>query len=371
VSGQTFWDALQASTVKEVLDTRFGTVWGIKMLVWLGLGAVLLAVPRTVPVLRPVALGADGHVLDRPGPLRIGMLLAPAVALAFLPAFSGHASTQEPIAVLFPLDVAHVAAMSVWLGGLAALLALVPAATRRLDPADRSKLLAAVLIRFSPVALGAVAVLAITGTVQAVLHLTSFGQLTDTGFGRAVLVKALLLLVLIGLGALNRRRMLPRLQAIADGDGGPGAVGTVLKRSLQAEVALIVAVLGTTGALVGYAPPASLAVPTKVVTIEQPIGPLDLKVRVEPAVIGANAIHVSLLDTRSGKPFDDTKSITAQATLKKANVGPLDIALRKSGPGRFTADAFQFTLAGEWTIRIVDRVSDFDEYATTITVPIR
>lgn len=370
VSGEAFWEALQASTVREVLDTRFGTVWGIKMLVWLGLGAVLLGLPRTVPVLRPVALGADGHVLDRPGPLRIGMLLVPAVALAFLPAFSGHASTQEPIAVLFPLDVAHVAAMSVWLGGLAALVGLVPAATGRLEPADRSRLLAAVLLRFSPVALGAVAVLAITGTVQAVLHLTSFGQLTSTGFGRAVVIKALLLLILIAFGAMNRQRTLPRLKAIADGDGGPGSVGTVLKRSLRAEVALIVAVLGTTGALVGYAPPASLAAP-EVVTIEQPFGPLDLKVTVEPAVIGANTIHVSLSDAKSGKPFTATKSITAQATLKKANVGPLDIALRASGPGRFTADAFQFTLAGEWTIRIVDRVSDFDEYDTTITVPIR
>jgi copper transport protein len=370
VSGETFWDALRSSTVKEVLDTRFGTVWGIKLLVWLGLGAVLLASPRTVPVLRPVSLGADGHVLERPGPIRLGLLLIPATALAFLPAFSGHASTQDPIAVLFPVDVAHVAAMSVWLGGLAALVALVPAATRRLEPADRSKLLAAVLIRFSPVALVAVAVLAITGTVQAVLHLTSFGQLTSTGFGRAVLIKALLLVALIALGALNRQRTLPGLRAIATTGAGPGGVGTVLKRTLRAEVALIVTVLATTGALVGYAPPASLSAP-KVVNVEKRLGPLDLNVTVEPAVIGSNTMHVYLFDAKSGAPFDDTQSITAQATLKKANVGPLDIALRTSGPGRFTADAFQFTLAGEWTIRIVDRVSRFDEYATTITVPIR
>jgi len=370
VSGQTFWEALQASTVREVLDTRFGTVWGIKLLVWLGLGAVLLATPRTVPVLRPVSLGADGQVLDRPGGLRIGLLVLPAVALAFMPGLSGHASTQEPIALLFPLDVAHVAAMSLWLGGLVALVALVPAATGKLDAADRSKLLASVLMRFSPVALVAVVVLAVTGTVQAILHLTSFGQLLDTGFGRAVLIKALLLVVLIALGALNRQRTLPKLRAIADGGLTPGDVGTTLKRTLRAEVGLIVAVLATTGALVGYSPPASYSAP-RAINIEQRIGPLDLNATVEPGTIGSNTMHLYLFDAKSGAPFDDTQSITAQATLKAANVGPLDIALRKSGPGHFTADAFQFTLAGEWTIRIVDRVSEFDEYSTTIKVPIR
>jgi copper transport protein len=370
VSGQTFWEALQASTVREVLDTRFGTVWGIKLLVWLGLGAVLLATPRTVPVLRPVSLGADGQVLDRPGGLRMGLLVLPAVALAFMPGLSGHASTQEPIALLFPLDVAHVAAMSLWLGGLVALVALVPAATGKLDAADRSKLLASVLMRFSPVALVAVVVLAVTGTVQAILHLTSFGQLLDTGFGRAVLIKALLLVVLIALGALNRQRTLPKLRAIADGGLTPGDVGTTLKRTLRAEVGLIVAVLATTGALVGYSPPASYSAP-RAINIEQRIGPLDLNATVEPGTIGSNTMHLYLFDAKSGAPFDDTQSITAQATLKAANVGPLDIALRKSGPGHFTADAFQFTLAGEWTIRIVDRVSEFDEYSTTIKVPIR
>ncbi|PTL58822.1 copper resistance CopC/CopD family protein [Paraconexibacter algicola] len=370
VSGQGFFDALQASTVREVLDTRFGTVWGLKLVVWLILGGVLLVTPRTVPVLRPVSLGADGRVLDRPGGLRLALLVAPVTALAFAPALSGHAGTSDPVAVLLPTDVAHVAAMSLWLGGLIALVALVPAATGKLDGGDRARLLSAVLLRFSPVALAAVAVLAVTGTVQAVLHLTSFSQLLDTGFGRAVLVKALLLLVLIGLGALNRQRTLPKLREIAATGGTPGQAGTTLKNTLRAEVGLIVAVLATTGALVGYSPPASYTTP-KAVNIEQRVGPLDLNTTVEPATVGSNTMHIYLFDAKTGEPFDDTKSITAQATLKSANVGPLDIALRKSGPGHFTADAFQLTLAGEWEIRIVDRVSEFDEYATTIKVPIR
>ena len=41
-AGVSFWSALDSQIVGDVLDTRFGTVWGIRMLVWLGFGAVLL-----------------------------------------------------------------------------------------------------------------------------------------------------------------------------------------------------------------------------------------------------------------------------------------------------------------------------------------
>ena len=48
--------------IGDVLDTRFGTVWGIRVLVWLGLGAVLLGALSAArrPVLRPASVGATG-----------------------------------------------------------------------------------------------------------------------------------------------------------------------------------------------------------------------------------------------------------------------------------------------------------------------
>ena len=136
-SGTSFWSALDASVVREVLGTRFGTVWGLRVIAWLVLGGVLIAgaSTRAVAVLRPAAVGAAG-VAPAPAPTR-GVLAALALPAAFLlvsPALAGHATTLHPVAALLPLDVVHVTAMSVWVGGLVMLLFVLPGATRRLEP---------------------------------------------------------------------------------------------------------------------------------------------------------------------------------------------------------------------------------------------
>ena len=95
-------------------------------------------------------------------------------------------------------DSVHVLAMSVWLGGLAALVLALPAATRALAAADRTRLLAACLRRFSPLALASVAALLASGIGQSVAQLEALGDLTGTAFGRALLVKAALLIGLVG-----------------------------------------------------------------------------------------------------------------------------------------------------------------------------
>ena len=79
-------------------------------------------------------------------------------------------------------------------------------------------------------------------------------HLIDTAFGRAVLIKICLLLVLIALGAFNRRRSVPELSRLAAEGATPGRAGLELRRALRAEVGLIVVVLGVTAALSAYAP---------------------------------------------------------------------------------------------------------------------
>ena len=61
-AGVSFWSALDSTIIEDVLDTRFGTVWGIRALVWLGFGALLLGTLSAArrPVLRPASVGATG-----------------------------------------------------------------------------------------------------------------------------------------------------------------------------------------------------------------------------------------------------------------------------------------------------------------------
>jgi copper transport protein len=396
-AGTSFWGALDRTVIGDVIDTRFGSIWALRLAVWLvlGLGLVVLALRRApaAAALRPALAGAGAGVRGggMPGgggtvrglgggprgaaaPLPTGPAAVVALAvigglLALTPALAGHARTQSPVALLVPADVLHVVAMSAWLGGLVFLVLAVPAATRALEPEDRTRLLAGALARFSPLALAAVATLAVTGVVQAYVEVRHLDALTSTAFGRAVLIKVGLLAVLIGLGALNRQRTVPALRRVAAGGGTPGAAGRLLRRTLRAEVALILVVLGVTGALTGYAPP--IAAAGGPVSVSQRMGPLDLELTVDPARVGPNEVHMYLFRARDGAPFAGTKELTAEATLPGKGIGPLPLTLRKAGPGHYVADAATLSPAGDWRLQVADRVSDFDQYTTAVKVPVR
>jgi len=345
-------DGLRPTIVRETLSTRFGTVWALGVLAWLALGLLAWA------------------LLSGRGGRAVAWLLAlPAAWLALLPGLGGHAAAQAPVALLLPANVVHVAAMALWSGGLAALLLALPAATRALsDPADRTRLLAAALARFSPLALAAVGAILLTGVVQSLKLLDLPGDLLDSGFGRAVLVKAALLLALIGLGAWQRRRSLPRLRALAAGAAAPGAAGLLLRRALRAELLLIVGVLAATAVLAASSPASrQQAGPFDTTTA---IGPLQLQLTVDPAQVGANAVHLYVIDPRDGSQFRGAREVELSATEADRGIGPIRQTPDLAGPGHWTLAAMPFGVAGSWEVRVTVRVSDFDEYDTTVEVPI-
>ena len=183
------------------------------------------------------------------------------------------------------------------------------------------------------------------------------------------MIKVLLLVALLAPALVNRRRVLPRLAAVARGGGAPGPSGRLLRRALRSEVALIVVVLGVTSALVGYAPPVSRA--GGPFSADRVLGAARLEVTVDPARAGANALHLYLFDRSSGAPFAGTKQITVQALLPSRRIGPLPVTMRKAGPGHFIAGGLVLSPAGTWELRVTDRVSDFDEDTTALQVPVR
>ena len=406
-AGTTFWGALDSRIVDDVLRTHFGAMWAVRLGAWLLLGTGLaVAALRRVPVavavpsaasaaLRPAMAGAGAggpNPAGVPGSAQPGgpplpdaprtrnLPGGPAAAIGFgivgcalslTPALAGHAHTQSPVALLVPADVIHVVAMSAWLGGLVYLLFAVPAATRTLDPAGRTRLLAATLQRFSPLALVSVLALAATGSIQALVEVRHLDALTSTAFGRAVLIKIALLTILTGLGAVNRRRVVPTLRRLAAGGAAPGDAGRLLRRTLRAEVLLILVVLGVTGALTSYAPPIAASASTGPVNVSQRMGPLDLQMTVDPARTGPNQVHLYLLRATDGAPFTGTKELTVKATLPSRAIGPLALTMHRAGPGHYVADAVTLSPGGDWKLAVTDRVSDFDEYTATVKAAVR
>jgi copper transport protein len=259
-AGVSFWRAFDSDVLDSVADTGVVEAWMLRLVIWVVLGVLLLSAlgARRAPVLRRAALGAEGAIVGPPLSRPQGILIAAAViALALTAPMAGHTGDHSPEALLVCCDAAHVLCMSVWLGGLVLLLAAVPVATRVLSPGQRTPLLAGVVGRFSRMALIAVAVLALTGVIQSLSLVASFGALIDTAYGRLVLAKIVLLGGLVALGAYNQRRSLPRLRRLAAGGEEPGRAGAMLHRAVAWEVAFILVVLGVTSVLVATTPAVS------------------------------------------------------------------------------------------------------------------
>jgi copper transport protein len=358
-AGVSLWGSLKSSVVQNTLESRFGEVWGLRAIDWLLLGALLLA-----------ARGGGRDVFLRRAPRPILALLGLGCAyLAITPALAGHASIESPTGVFFPSDTLHVLAASVWVGGIATLLLVLPGATRQLEGPERSRLLLATLARFSPLALGAVIAIAITGVIQAYIDVRSLHGLFHTTYGLLVLAKVALLLGLIGLGWVNRERVIPTLRRVVGEGGSPGGVGLLARRTMRGELALMGCVFGVTAALISYAPPIDAA--SGPFSASTTIGPAELELTVEPARVGLNTIHLYLIDARTGTQFTATKELTVSARLPAKGIGPLPLKAQLAGPGHYVLDSTVLSPGGTWEIEFVDRVSEFEQHTRVVKVPIR
>jgi copper transport protein len=370
-AGISFTAALDPSVLQEVLSSRTGRGWVARLAGWLLVAGVVEVASRrrhAVPRIRRVALGADGFAVAGPSSGAVAAIAAASALLVATPALAGHAAVQSPVAVLLPLDVVHVAAMCAWLGGLVSIAVLVPAAGRRLEPAERAQLLAAALTRFSPIALGSVLALAATGVAQATLHLHRLDALTGSAYGRAVAVKVALLAALIGLGAINRRRTLPRLQAVAAGAQAPRRARRTLRRTIGGEIALLVAVLTMTGALVSYAPPA--AHPAGGSVEREASGNMDdLSVDVAPARPGVNRIDLYAYRSLDGLPDKDMRDVRIVATPPNG-AKPVTFAARAVSPGHFVVPTAPLTTPGAWTLEITGGMPGMPPENAVVNVPI-
>ncbi|WP_420346128.1 CopD family protein [Pelagibius sp.] len=162
------------------------------------------------------------------------------VALSF--GLVGHTQDDPNSPWLHALLTLHLAAVAFWIGSLWPLLQLAGAA--------EGARVAAVMQRFGRIAGVFVACLLLAGAGLAALLLGGIAPLVTTAYGRVLLVKLALVVLLLGFAALNKWRLVPRLAA-----GEPGAA-LRLRRSIAAEIALVIAILLATAVLTSaVAPP--------------------------------------------------------------------------------------------------------------------
>lgn len=179
----------------DVLDTKPGAAL-LSRLLLLGVAAIFLAVLFGSYTRHTEAAEEDAKRRhDLAFGLGFGGVVV-TVGLAATWAMAEHASVGIQRQLAMPVDVIHLVAVGVWLGGLASLAVTLRAGV----PIER-----AAVVRFSRLAFGSVVALVLTGLYQSWRQVGSWKALTGTEYGRWLLIKVALVAVLVGIAAFSRR----------------------------------------------------------------------------------------------------------------------------------------------------------------------
>lgn len=159
--------------------------------------------------------------------------------------FDGHTVSRGPWLVHALVNLVHVGAAAVWVGGVFAMTALVLLRRRRTEPTG----LAAMVVRFSGIAAVSLGALAVAGAVMTWLVIDGPSDLWSTDWGQVLIAKVAVVAVAAGMGGYNHFSLRPALeQRPAD-----PAVVRHLRISLSIESAALLGVILLTAVLVGSA----------------------------------------------------------------------------------------------------------------------
>jgi copper transport protein len=338
--------------LREVLGTTYGRALDARLL--------LLAVAVLV-------VTYHHRLRSRVTAIAAGLLLA-GVGVTF--AFGGHAAAGGHRVLAIASDAAHVAAMSVWLGGLVLLGSVV---LREREPAA---LASSAVHRFSGAAGWAVVCLTVTGTYQALREIRSWDVAFHSHYGHVLIVKLLIVLVALGAAVGSRAWVWESRFPTVDVHAATGAppvtaVGQSppvrrLRATVGIETAALAGVLVASALLVTSDPklpaPMSAPVSTTVTT-----GPDTVRVSAVPD--GEHGVRLRL-QVRDGQGRAvEPKEVDAAFSLADQHVGPLPVTLSAAGRGVRTGHAV-LPLSGHWRLAVTVRTTAIDEATAYVDVPV-
>jgi len=251
------------------------------------------------------------------------------------------------------LDFIHVIAVSIWSGGVLAFALMAAPSVRD------TKALGAMTWRFSVVGLTCVAVLVTTGTLQAFDRLVLWEDLYETPYGIALLAKILLVVALVGLGALNLFVWGPRLRrGLAQRAG--------LLRGVATETALFAAVFVAASFLTALAPPAQASGAAFDET--QRVDGIRIELLLAAANPGRNRYVVRI--SQGLVPVTNAEAVRIRFTMVEHDMGIQELDAKQRAPGEYVAEGSPTAMFGTWKLETIVRLAGRLDTRALFTVPI-
>jgi copper transport protein len=257
-------------------------------------------------------------------------------------------------------------------------------------------------VRMSSVAFFAVVLVVSTGVFQSIRQVGSIYALLHTVYGRTLLVKIALVLVMIGLGAMSRRTIYghawggivatrppvasygvnpvpsssnaavssaPNVvveERVTPTTAEPAYPRRSLRRSVATELVIAVAVLAVSALLVNAVPARQAAA----LPFSYSFTTLGVQVNtiIDPARAGTNEVHVYILSSQ-GTP-KAIPELDLSMSLPLQSIGPLSVPFVIAGPGHYFARNFDIPAAGTWVLKYTVRVDAINEQVVTTDLPV-
>lgn len=356
------FDLWQITIFQTWMSTRFGQMWLVRLFLTGLSGYLLVALWRGNSGKR-----SGGQESEQPRQATgspalfwwFGLLLS--LCLGFTNSMVSHsAALREGQLATTLVDLAHIAAASVWVGALLQ-LALTLWQSRNLPGQERGRLNLELNLNFSVLGAAAVGVLILSGSFLAYTHVASWTALVGTPYGLTLMTKIALALPPFIIAAINLLVIKPLL---AQAQTQP-AIVQQFSRLVRLETFIAILILLAAGILIELQRAADAPLladdPGRMVS-EYTVDDLNVTLAVEPALIGNNTFDIFLNDLE-GNPIDDSE-VTVRFTFLGQSLGADEGEAIAQGNGHYQLQGSYISLIGEWQIEVAIRQpGTYDSFA--------
>jgi len=325
----------------DVIQTTFGHTWLTRMILTIILIGIWFWIERKNQVSIKTQLP----------------MLVFALALIATTTMMGHGASTELVPPII-LDYVHNLLSSIWIGGVIFLGFVVLPSITKLDGTVRDKITISLIPRFSAMIIISLGILIITGPTLLWFLDSNVSSLTDSTYGKLIMLKIAIASVMIAFGGFYQIRFIQQ----AKKDLKSTSVFKKLKRPLRFEAGLGIALLAVVALLVNSSLPdgeiQSVSAEQGMTGYESSLFSENARfdVTVAPVGIGVNQIDV-IVSGLDDQPLSDISSLKIKVSNPSRSIASIEAEVTEnkiSGQDIFTKYSAEptFSFAGIWQIEL-------------------
>ena len=321
----------------DVIGTTFGTTWLIRMII------TIIIIGLWFWMEKKNEITIKGQI-----PLLIASLILIATTTMM-----GHGASTE-LEAPWILDYSHNLLSSIRIGGVIFFAFVALPTVTKTENSIKEKITLSLIPRFSGLFIIAIGILIITGPTLLWFLDDNVASLTDSTYGKLILIKIAIAAAMIGFGGMYQIKFLKNMNDLEKLN-----ISRKISKPLKFEAGLGIALLAVVALLVNSSLPAGEIQSADAIQgtfgYESVLFSENAKfdVKVLPAGIGSNTISV-IVTSYDNKPLADISGLKVKVSNPQKNISPIEAEVTENiqdSVTKYSADA-TFGFAGNWQIEL-------------------